>query len=69
MVSRLSYFHTDLVVHVDPEYPKHAQWLTCLVSMQAREELGHFQLPGIVDRSLRHGAVHDHAETLSDAGG
>ena len=28
------------VVHVNPEYPKHAQW----VSMQAMEELGYFQL-------------------------
>ena len=37
---------------------KHAQWATCLVSMQAMEELGHFQLPGIVYRSLRHGYVH-----------
>jgi hypothetical protein len=35
-------------VHVDPEYPKHAQWLTCLVSMHAMKELGHFQLQGIV---------------------
>jgi hypothetical protein len=32
------------VVHVDPEHHKHAQWVTCLVSMQAMEELGHFQL-------------------------
>ena len=40
------------VVHVDPENPKNTQWVTCLVSMQAREELGHFQLPGIVYRSL-----------------
>ena len=40
------------VVHIDPEHPKHAQWVTCLVSMQAMEELGHFQLPGIVYRSL-----------------
>uniref|UniRef100_A0A673X1M5 Phospholipid-transporting ATPase n=1 Tax=Salmo trutta TaxID=8032 RepID=A0A673X1M5_SALTR len=37
--------------------------LTCLVSMQAIEELGHFHLPGIVYRSLRHVAVHYHAET------
>jgi hypothetical protein len=51
------------VVHMDPEHPKHTQWVTCLVSMQAMEELGHFQLPGIVYRSLRHGAVHYHAET------
>jgi hypothetical protein len=28
------------VVHIDPEHPKHAQWATCLVSMQAMEELG-----------------------------
>jgi hypothetical protein len=49
------------VIHVDPEHPKHAQWMTCL-SMQDMEELGHFQLPGIVYRSLRHGAVHYYAE-------
>ena len=30
------------VIHVNPEHPKHAQWMTCL-SMQAMEE--HFQLP------------------------
>jgi hypothetical protein len=51
------------VVHVNPEHPKHAQWVTCLVSTQVMEELGHFQLPGIVYRSLRHGAVPYHAET------
>ena len=39
------------VVHFDPEHPKHAQWVTCLVSMQAMEELGHLQLPGFVYRS------------------
>ena len=50
------------IVHVDPENLKYAQWVTCL-SMQAMEELGHFQLPGIVYRSLRHGALHYHAET------
>ena len=50
------------VIH-DPEHPKHAQWMTCLVCMQAMEELGHFQLQGIVYRSLRHGTVHYHAET------
>ena len=32
------------VVHIDPKHPKHAQWVTCLVSMQAMEELGHVQL-------------------------
>jgi hypothetical protein len=42
------------VVHVDPEPPKHLQLVTCLVSIQAMEELGHFQLPGIECRSLRH---------------
>ena len=51
------------VVHVDPEHPTHAQWVICLVSMQAMEELGHFQLPGIVYRSLQHGAVHYYAVT------
>ena len=39
------------VIHFNPEHPKHAQWVTCLVTMQAMEELGHF------------GAVHYHAET------
>ena len=34
-----------VVIHVDPEHPKHAQWVTCLVSMQTMEEQGHFQLP------------------------
>ena len=32
-----------IVVHVNPEHAKHAQCVTCLVSMQALEELGHFQ--------------------------
>jgi hypothetical protein len=32
--------------------PKNAQWVTCLVSMHAMEELAHFQLPGIVYSSL-----------------
>jgi hypothetical protein len=32
------------VLHVSPEHPKRAQWLTRLMSMQAMEELGHFQL-------------------------
>jgi hypothetical protein len=51
------------ITHVDPEHPKHAQWVTYLLSMQTMEELGHFQLPGIVYRSLTHGAMHYHAET------
>ncbi len=33
------------------------------VSMLAMQELGCFQLPGIVYRSLQHGAVHYHAAT------
>ena len=53
----------DALIHVIPEHPKHAQWVKCLVSMQAMEELGHFQLTGVVYRSLQHGAVHYHAET------
>ena len=48
------------VVHNDPEHSKHAQLVTYLVHMQAMEELGHFQLLGIVYRSLRRGAVRKH---------
>ena len=58
MTARIAGYLRDLehaVVHIDPEHPKHAQWMTCLVSMQALEEIGHFQLAGIVFRSLRHG--------------
>ena len=40
------------VIHVGPEHHKYAQWVISLVSMQAMEELGHFQLPEIVYRSL-----------------
>ncbi len=36
------------VVYVDPKHPKHAQWMICPVSMLAMQELGCFQLPGIV---------------------
>ena len=39
---------------VNPEHPKNAEWVTCLVSMQSMEELEHFQLPGFVYRSLNH---------------
>ncbi len=46
------------VVYVDPEHPKHALWVTCPVSILAMQELGWFQLPGIVYRSLQHRAVH-----------
>ncbi len=49
------------VVYDDPEHPKHAQWVTCPVSMLVMQELGCFQLPGIVYRSLQHGAMHYHA--------
>ena len=44
-------------------------WLTCPVSMLAMQELGCFQLPGIVYRSLQHGAVHYHAATWGDGRG
>ncbi len=57
------------VVYADPEYPKHAQWFTCPVSRLAMQELGWFQLPGIVYRSLQHGAVHYHAATWGDGHG
>ncbi len=46
-----------------PENPKHAQWVTFLVSVRAMQELGCFQLPGIVCRSLQHRAVHYNAAT------
>jgi hypothetical protein len=39
------------------------------MSMHAMDELGHFQLPGIVYRSWRHGAMHYHGETWGDGGG
>ena len=32
------------VVYADPEHPKHAQWVTCPVSMLAMQELGCFQV-------------------------
>jgi hypothetical protein len=41
-------------------YRPNSQCVTCLVSMQALEEL-----PGIVYRSLQHGAVHYHAEVMA----
>ncbi len=51
------------VINADPEHPKYAQWVTCPVSMLAMQELGCFQLLGIVYRSLQHGAVHYHSAT------
>ncbi len=49
--------------------PNNAHWVTCPVSMLAMQELGCFQLPGIVYRSLQHGAVHYHAATWADGRG
>ncbi len=43
--------------------PNMVNGFTCPVSMLAMQELGCFQLPGIVYRSLQHGAVHYHAAT------
>ena len=43
--------------------PNMLNGVTWLVSMEAMEEQGHFQLPGIVYISLSHGAMHYHAET------
>ncbi len=57
------------VVYADPEHPKHAQWVTWPVSMLAMQELGCFQLSGIVYRSLQHGVVHYHAATWGDGRG
>ncbi len=54
------------VLYADPLYPKHVQWVTCLVSMLAMQELGCFQLPGIVYRSLQHGAVQNHEVMVMD---
>ncbi len=51
------------VVYADSEHPNNAQWVTYPVSMLAMQELGCFQLPGIVYRSLQHGAMHYYAAT------
>ena len=40
-------------MHIDPEHPKRAQWVTYL-SMQAMEKLGNVPLLGIVYRFLQH---------------
>ncbi len=48
------------------EHPKHAQRVTCPVNILAMQELGCFQLPGIVYRFLQHGAMHYHAATWGD---
>ncbi len=59
----------NAVLFADPEHPKHAQWVACLVSMLTMQELGCFQLPGIVYRSLQHGAMHYRAATWGDGRG
>ncbi len=59
----------NAVVYADPKHPKYAQWVTCPVSMLAMQELGCVQLPGIVYRSLQHGAMHYHAATWGDGRG
>ncbi len=48
---------------------KHAQLVTCPVSMLAMQELGCFQLPGIAYRSLQHRALRYHAATWGDGHG
>ena len=48
------------VVHVDPEHPKHAQWVTCLVSMETMEELGHSSFQELCTDPCD---MHYHAET------
>ncbi len=53
--SDLHFLVTDTSNNTDPEHPKHAQWVTCLVSIHAMQELECFQLPGIVYRSLHEG--------------
>ncbi len=50
------------VVYANPEHRKHAQLVTCTVSMLTMQELGCFQLPGIVYR-LGHGGLHYYAAT------
>ncbi len=57
------------VENADPEHLKRAPWVSCPVSMLAMQELGCFQLPGIVYRSLQHRAVHYHAATWGDGRG
>lgn len=50
-----------------PKHPKHSQWwVTCPVSTLAMRQLECFSLPGIVHRSLQHGAVHYHAVTWGE---
>lgn len=58
-----------LVLFISALHPEPAQRLTYPVSLLAMQELGCFQLPGIVRRSWQHGAVLDHAATGGDGGG
>lgn len=34
------------IVHVDPHHLKSAQWMACLMSIQAMQELGYFCVSG-----------------------
>lgn len=45
------------VIHTDSEHPRHAQQVTCLVSMQTMQELGHLQFSGIVCSFLHYRAM------------
>lgn len=55
------------VIFIHPNNSKLAQWVTWVVSMQeALQKLICFRLPGIMHRSLQHGAVHYSAATLGD---
>ncbi len=36
------YWHEQAIIYLDPEHPKHAQRVTCLLSLQAVQELGVF---------------------------
>ena len=46
------------VVYAGQAHPKYALWVTCLVTILVTQELGNFQLPRNMYRSLQHGAVH-----------
>ena len=47
----------------DALYKRLRAWIRKPVSIWCDPHLGYVQLPGIVYRSLQHGAVHYHAET------
>lgn len=50
-------------VQIDAEHCNHAQWVTCLPSVQVMKELRCFWRLRIVLRSLEHGSVHYHGAT------